>query len=63
MAKSVREALAIGGEAGGTKDYCYPTVLDGIMVSSFHCSAGNFMWLVWLLRGAWRTNKQFFHTI
>ena len=43
MAKSVREALAIGGEAGGMKDYCYPTVLDGIMVSSFHCSAGNFM--------------------
>jgi lipid-binding SYLF domain-containing protein len=25
------------------KDYCYPTVLDGIMVSSFYCSAGNFM--------------------
>ena len=43
MAKSVREALAIGGEAGGMKDYCYPTVLDGIMVSSFYCSAGNFM--------------------
>jgi hypothetical protein len=24
------------------KDYCYPTVLDGIMVSSFYCSAGDY---------------------